>query len=816
MKAETVNRSTVKEFGLFAILLFAALVLWHGGVIFGSLVLCGGDQVNHIIPLRMIQEKWGWFTGWDPYTFGGRPLLNDIQVGAYYPLNWLHWLGASIERTMSLLAMLHLCIGAFGFFTFLRARSSFAAAAVTALVWTFGGFQILKLTAGIYVFTNALAWVPWMWWASEQQSLHRGRGLACCGALAFFGGLQLLAGAPQITQITWCGLALWTLGRMIWPRESESRPLIAGGFVFAGALSLLLAMPMLVGVFAFQSQSYPRTSGDLFTYLADGSIQPRVMWTWLFPEIYGPGNSEDYYWGSSVGYHETSVYTGIIPVMLALFAAAVALRRRGGSEERRWTISLLAIAVISVLIALGSSGFLFELLVNHVPTFKYFRVPARWLLWGVAVVAVLAARGIDELLAAQHDEDARRRAQVAWIAVAGIIVAACAIIRLSMGTLLQSLGINEALQRVPPQVLAEHHDRLIAFATGSATWTLLMAGVAAAIGFFLLRGVRRRALIAALLLCCTFDLYRFWLPYTDVIPDDATPPQIETETPYHLISARHFRDYFYPNTELMQALEKEADRGRIHYDDLIPAYMNDQNQRELLNQRPIAHGIYVTRGYQQLHLRSYVTDYYSSIVPPFDGRIGAFLNAAEVRDRRFFDAYNVTRVLSYPHPELEKNYEKVGLVKEGPLGSFGLISWRNPHARGWAWLSKERNFLEAEPDPALGAITSLQQTPDRWTLKVTLAAPAFVHFSAPADPLEWSVRAEGGAGGEITPDSDGSLFLPGPGNWEIERRCNPAKGTGVLLALCGLLLAGFMVVAGVFQLRRRQPSIQSATPGVSL
>ena len=30
------------------------------------------------------------------------------------------------------------------------------------------------------------------------------------------------------------------------------------------------------------------------------------------------------------------------------------------------------------------------------------------------------------------------------------------------------------------------------------------------------------------------------------------------------------------------------------------------------------------------------------------------------------------------------------------------------------------------------------------------------------------------------------------------------------------LLAGFMVVAGVFQLRRRQPSIQSATPGVSL
>jgi len=134
MKAETVNRSTVKEFGLFAILLFAALVLWHGGVIFGSLVLCGGDQVNHIIPLRMIQEKWGWFTGWDPYTFGGRPLLNDIQVGAYYPLNWLHWLGASIERTMSLLAMLHLCIGAFGFFTFLRARSSFAAAAVTGFL----------------------------------------------------------------------------------------------------------------------------------------------------------------------------------------------------------------------------------------------------------------------------------------------------------------------------------------------------------------------------------------------------------------------------------------------------------------------------------------------------------------------------------------------------------------------------------------------------------------------------------------------------------------------------------------------------------
>ncbi|MCC6545812.1 hypothetical protein IT570_01490 [Candidatus Sumerlaeota bacterium] len=813
MKAQIVNRSTAKEFILFPILLLAAMLLWHGGVIVGSQVLCGGDQVNHIIPLRMIQEKWGWFTAWDPYTFGGRPLLDDIQVGAYYPLNWLHWLGASIERTMSLLAMLHLTVGAFGFFVFLRERHGFSAACLAALVWTFGAFQVLKVTAGIYVFTNALAWMPWMWWAAEHQSLHRGRGMAFCGALALFGGMQLLGGAPQIVQITWCGLALWTLGRMIRPRDGEGRFIIVAGFISAGVLSLLIASPMLLGALHLQLQSYPRTSGDLFTYLSDGSISFRLLWTWLFPEIFGPGNSEDYYWGSSVGYHETAIYAGIIPVMLAVFAAVSGLVRRGSPEERRWIVIPLGLAVLSVLIALGSNGFLFELLVNFVPSFRFFRVPARWALWLVAVIAVLSARGMEEL-AATHDDVGRRRAQTIWLGVAGVFIVVCAIVRVAAPSLIQSLGINDALQRVPPLDVTAHRDKLMAFATASITWALMMSGVGCVVGVFMLRGTRRRGLAAAVLLCCTFDLYRFWLPYTDVIPDDVTPPRIETETPYHLISAKHFRDYFYPETELMKALKAEAENGRIHYDDMIPAYMNDQNQRELLNQRPIAHGLYVTRGYQQLHLRGYVEDYYSSIIAPFDGRVGAFLNATEVRDRRFFDAYNVTRVLTYPYPELERNYEKIGLVKEGPLGPYGLVSWRNPHARGWVWLSGEKAMLNAEPDASLGTVDLVERTPDKWVVKISARGPCHVHFSEAG--YDWAVAGADGAGREIHQDSDGTVQLPSAGVWRMERTAPASPVERALGAGFALLLSALLVTMGIWRSRSGGRVSIQPTEGVSL
>jgi hypothetical protein len=243
MKADAHDRSTVKEAALFLGLLFAGLLLWHGPVLLGSQVFCGGDLTNHFIPMRIAQMRHGWFTGWQPHTFGGRPLLDEVQMGAFYPVNWIHLLGLSVERAFSVIALLHLLVGGLGFCLLARTRFGFWPAYLAGFIWTFGALQQLKITSGITIFNAVYTWVPWMWMAAERQSLRRGPGLAWCGVLALCGALQLSAGAPQPVQITWAGLALWTLGRLFRPGPDETRGGIAMGFVVAGLLALLAWHP---------------------------------------------------------------------------------------------------------------------------------------------------------------------------------------------------------------------------------------------------------------------------------------------------------------------------------------------------------------------------------------------------------------------------------------------------------------------------------------------------------------------------------------------------------------------------------------------
>ncbi|MBI1292963.1 hypothetical protein GC173_17265, partial [bacterium] len=315
---------SVKQLLAAAGILFAVLCLFHGPLLIGTQIYCGGDVVNYFLPLRIQQLHHGWFAGWGPETFSGYPILDNIQSGAFYPLNWLHVVWGSPARVVTLLVLLNMYVGGIGMFCLLRGWCGMAASVLGAVAWMCSGYQLGKMAFGISVFMESLAWVPWMMLAIERQSWAAGRGRGWVGVLGLLGGIQLLAGAPQIVQITWAGLSVWTIGRFV-AAPREARFALLKGFAVAVAITLMMAWPMLIGAMRFQANAVQRATEGGLAYLSTDSVQPHHLITWLAPGFFAPGNYEGVYWGGTTGWGEINAFVGSGLLVLALAGAVVAL-----------------------------------------------------------------------------------------------------------------------------------------------------------------------------------------------------------------------------------------------------------------------------------------------------------------------------------------------------------------------------------------------------------------------------------------------------------------------------------------------------------
>lgn len=799
------TRLRVKQLFGFLAILTALLLLFHGPLVLGTAVFAGGDLVNHLYPLRFVQERHGWFAPWNDATYAGRPLADDIQVGVFYPPNWLHLTGLPAERIVTLLCLLHLAVGALGFFLLARRWSGFAGATIASIAWSFGAYQSMRLTSGVIVFTMALAWLPWMMAASLEAGLGRGHPRRAAGLLALFGALQLLAGAAQLVHMTWVGLGFLVVGRIAAEPNHRERLSILGGHAAALMLVLMLCAPQLAGVLRLQADAAPRHGADPWVFLSDGSLEWRTLLTWILPEFFAPGNHEAIYWGGTVGYTETGNHPGIVVLALALAGLVYTLAgwRTMPRAERTWWVAVLALALFGFLVALGANGFLFRPLTQWVPGFGLFRVPVRWGLWVAVAVALLAARGIDLLTAGN---DAGSRPLVAWAAGVGTLLLGLLALRAALPLLLDSMGLPArvaAMQRVAPdlaELVAAHPAR-------SLGWAIGMVVATAAIGAGAVLGrLGARPATVLLVLIATIDLYRFWLPYIQTIPADATPPEIESESEYHRIPAAAFRGYFYPDSPLVRDLRALPGRGRLHYNDTIPSYQFDQFHRELLLERPAAAGLEVARGYQQLLLASYVADYYASQSVSAANRFDALLSMMEMADRRFLDAYNITHLLSIPFGAVTDGYTALGLEPMGALTPWGVAAWRNPGARGWVWLSDEEKFLDAAPAP-LGTVTLDERTPARWAGRAEVTGPAWLHLSVP-HYRGYTLVATNAAGRRVEGANSRSIRLPEAGTWAYER---VYRSAGLAPLPLGLALLGLLGAAVLLWPRRADASAAEGT-----
>jgi hypothetical protein len=382
-----------------------------------------------------VSLKQGVFPFWNPYVFSGMPFFADVQAAVLYPLNLVLTPFASADWLSPLLVeyqiILHIAFA--GLFMFLLCRDlgcSRSAGVVGAMTFMFCGF----MTAHIF-HTNLVqtaAWFPLIVFLCrrmiEKTSLWYVSLCSVTLAAAF------LAGYPQTMLHMYYWLAAWLFFMFISGIKQRKTGWKSAGvktalFAFMAALSIGIASVQLLPTNELGENSARPTME--FRAACEGSVYPYRLVTFLVPKFFGTPDKA--YWGIAANderggvhnYWETAVYSGVVPLLLALFAAVFV--------RTPLSLFLAVMGVLAFLLSLGDSFFLYRLAHSLLPGLNRFRVPGRFAFVMSFSVALLAAFGLHALLTNTWHQRERFTKSLPRI-VAGVAAAAV------LGALIVSAG----------------------------------------------------------------------------------------------------------------------------------------------------------------------------------------------------------------------------------------------------------------------------------------------------------------------------------------------------------------------------------------
>jgi hypothetical protein len=396
------SRLRLKTDHLAAIAVTLAPPLYFLPALLDHLVLGPDDGMLFNVPLRVATAqiiKSGHLPLWNPYIFGGMPLLAAAQGGVLFPLNWFYLVFSPAVAT-DLMAISAYMVAALGAYLYARRTgASVAGAVVTSLIWQGGGFLIGQISHINIVHTAAM--LPWVLWALERYVSNGSRARGA--VLAMLVALQVFAGHQQATAYSLLLVVAYAIVMALADRQTRRRYLTSLAFTTAG---LLLAAVQIVPTAELLRNS-PRALAT-YDFFVSFSMPRRFVSTFVAPYIMGGGDGRLFrapYLGQAF-YTEYVAYAGMLAVMLML----VALVLRPDARTKFWAIA----GLVCLLLALGSNAPLhFYRVIYNVPVLNLFRVPARHLMEVNFAIAVLAGRGLTSLAAMRDRAQARRRVVIA-------------------------------------------------------------------------------------------------------------------------------------------------------------------------------------------------------------------------------------------------------------------------------------------------------------------------------------------------------------------------------------------------------------------
>ena len=355
----------------------------------------GNDLTRLFLPhhARIAREvaRTGKVAGWDPWGFGGRPLVGNPQAGLWYPPIWLAWRWWT-PSALGWLTVAHLAAGGLGIYVLARAlrirpfgsaiAGGLYATAPYVLGQTYEGHYPHVWAECLYPFTlrALLAW--------RSDGLIGRSTVAWRAALPVLLALSALTGHVQEGFYLGLVLGAWIAvqgARRFRRDRSLPRPRSVAAIVGLLAIVVgLLAVEWLPDSLALQHvrRGLRPTAADASKY----RVHPANLLQILSP--FALGGPSDYRGPGS--YWESLLSIGLVPLTLAIAGAA-------WSRNRRAALALSALALASILFAFGRGGVVFDVLFATVPGMGRFRVPARSLFLASLAGALLAGMGIDAI-----------------------------------------------------------------------------------------------------------------------------------------------------------------------------------------------------------------------------------------------------------------------------------------------------------------------------------------------------------------------------------------------------------------------------------
>ncbi|MFP4379942.1 MAG: hypothetical protein ACLFUS_05500 [Candidatus Sumerlaeia bacterium] len=420
------TRPSFSKTSLDLLFLLGLLILFYGDPFLNpSTTSFGGDGLSLFLPASthyIRSMHLGIIPLWNSYTWMGAPFLAAYQAGVLYPPNLIMLFFQSADVSVNFCIFLSLLWLAYGgyFFGVRALHLERAPALLMAIIMSCSGF-----VGGHMDHFNQLAaisWIPWV--VSEALILLRYSRVRNIFLLAICLAFQVLAGHPQYVVYTLVYLAALALVYFVYyqhRRRQDSPP------SWLGILLLGIAIFLGIGLTAAQllpSQELARQSVrqlDSEDYKFGFSLPPRNLLTLVYPHAYGnpvvglhdidgsplsdeslgmfksdrwPREQNIHSESGAYAYDEWVIYMGLFSLFFAVFALI--------SLWREFAVRcFFFLALLVLLFAFGSYVPIkkppYGLLMDWVPGGDHMRVPARFMIFFILSLAVLAGIGFNQL-----------------------------------------------------------------------------------------------------------------------------------------------------------------------------------------------------------------------------------------------------------------------------------------------------------------------------------------------------------------------------------------------------------------------------------
>ena len=360
----------------FAFLLAGLLFAAYPDVVLGSGTFFYRDYGLYGYPVAHYFRECFWRSEiplWNPYNNCGIPFSAQWAPLVFYPPSLIYLL-LPLPVSLGYFTFAHLYLAGIAmYFLVRRWTGSNFPAAVGGMAFGLNGIAFHSL---MWPHTMAtLAWMPLVVLTVERAWREGGKGIFFA---ALTGAMQMLTGSPEAILFTWVFVLLLALGSVGGDRLPFLRTLrrLVMVVLLVSGLCAVQLLPFLD--FLGHSQRSSQFGGDVWSMPVWGIANFLVPLFRCTPAIAGVYSQDEQQFFSSY-------YMGIGVLYLAVLAIF---------RARRWrTRLLLGVISASLLLSMGSGGYLLSWLKQISPAIGFGRYPVKFLMLVTLSMPLLAACG---------------------------------------------------------------------------------------------------------------------------------------------------------------------------------------------------------------------------------------------------------------------------------------------------------------------------------------------------------------------------------------------------------------------------------------